>query len=397
LRDSSGAWASHWYLVLALALAWLGLSACAAPRLEGVAGDLPDGYLEFRSEGVCVFARPEDKEFAETLWEEIVHRRGAENASAQYRRDHLDGVADSLSLETPTGRELFEALMEFLRTAPTEREKLAEVWDTVAELVRVSSALTRVFDLRRVKVVQVEEFLGSEVPFWGYSEEEGTMSFSWSIAKTSNDNRARLRDPSTRLEYPVSDFWLSAVVTRSPLPNGDTWRDQLDRIHGEDANRVRSNMVAAADFTVLHETAETYLVFFLLDIEESNARWFHDGMANWLAHDVLRRVRGREAYLRAPYTPRDAGKYAEDRGEVNLLRWIRSDVEQAEPPAVRAHYFYATEELRLLESRHPGILRKLLGVLREQRPVNSEMIIDAIHALSGEDFRSRLAAYTGVP
>jgi hypothetical protein len=351
---------------------------------------LPDGYVEVRSSGIRVFCRMEDAEFAKTLGESIARRREQADATDRRWEGDVQAVRDSLRFGTPTGSALFEGLVEALGATKAEREKLAEFWESRAELAQVQLGMPTVLDLGRVKLVRAGDLLAGRVPFWRYRANDRVVESSWPVAERAEG--VRIVDPWSGREFPITDFWLSAIITRDPLPDGASWQEQLDRCFEvrDSIGTIANRSLASAAFLVLQECVDHSLVT-ILDTEDAHTRWFRSGMASYLSLGVIRRVLGQEIYSNAPYGETCAVKHAVSRSMVDLLGWARVDSQLAR----QAHEYYATEELRQLESRHPGILGKLLVALRLQRPVNSVTIFETIRTLCGEDLRARLSKYSG--
>lgn len=128
-------------------------------------------------------------------------------------------------------------------------------------------------------------------------------------------------------------------------------------------------------------------------------RWFCDGAAEVIAELCTREIFGGEAYEKALTTWGDASAYGSDIAKVDLLNWRAAECEDDLPVQMdnhvrRAHYFYATQEVRGLVGRHGRkVLPQIIREIDRLDSTDSESILKAIRYVTGEDMRSHLAVY----
>lgn len=151
---------------------------------------------------------------------------------------------------------------------------------------------------------------------------------------------------------------------------------------------------------IIHEVTEMSLVQ-IIHPTDPLCRWFHDGVAEAVAYEVLKQHQGynaAQAYLKL----RDPNHYEVPKEQVNLRYWPSADhtlldrytyLELLNDQSL-ARYYYATEEVRRLIERHDlSILAKIIDAFsqRESRGANDLFIV--IQELTGEDLAQRFLRY----
>ncbi|MBI4603132.1 MAG: tetratricopeptide repeat protein [Planctomycetes bacterium] len=390
------------------AIAFL-LVSCAGPGQE----ELPDGYLRAERSGLTVFYRPPDEGFVEELLPTLVTVR--ERARALGFQARLKSLTDSADLsgaldpDTGLGRHLLGELLALFPPEPEDAMKMEGLWRHLTQLLHgVAPHVLEFCSFERFRVVTPEDVRRGRVPQLAYDDTSGELVAKFTFQarpQAGGDLEVYLRSP-TGTEHPVTELNLALPLLNGPVPAGASWLDPRNLLengvlppeaHPGEFSFVPTDLSQAA-FLPLHEVAEVGLLL-TLKIRDPLARWFHDGMANYLSHEVIRSVLSEEDYLTAPYSPRELGVYAADRDRVNLLAWPRAEIEKHKATeASLAHYYFSTAEIRGLAERHGrDLIPRLLSGLRECKPVTTEKILGAIEELTGEDFLLRLRAYRPVP
>jgi tetratricopeptide (TPR) repeat protein len=309
-------------------------------------------------------------------------------------------------LTAQLGDRLLDSIAEAIGPNIQERARMAQMWDGIVRLqpaiyAQTLTAITKFLAIDSIRITSAADIIDGLVPSVIYDNQDAKLKFNLKIKFTAA-GVAQLRDFESR-EYSLSDFNLAFPIHRDPLPNGDTWKAAIDKLLRSTAEKtegianfkgefpVTPTTVGEVAFLPLHEIAELALVQ-ALDIREPLARWFHDGMANYLALEAIRNVLGQDAYDHAPYSPGKIGQFEDKKAAVNLLAWPRADIENYKRnPISEAHYFYATQEIADLARQHGRLfINQLLSVLKSQRPVDTDKICAVVKQMTGEDLLSRL-------
>jgi len=146
----------------------------------------------------------------------------------------------------------------------------------------------------------------------------------------------------------------------------------------------------------IHEAAEVILDG--LGCDHPFTRWFSEGVANWVALQVVAQVAPEYLQLcREHFLPgREANPLRE---RINLLAWTRATYERefvvaGDRGLDEASYLYATELIdRLLQGQPAGTLAKVVGKLKGAQPPDSDAICQAFREVMGKDARSMLLEY----
>jgi tetratricopeptide (TPR) repeat protein len=396
-----------------LAVACVAVStSCSAPPVE----DLPAGYVRAEREGIVFYFRPGDEPWIDEMLPAVRATRAKLAPVAARLKEDLEqcrgmlGVVGSSLEDGDLGKKLLERVIDAVGPGETEVASMRSVWSGALRLLtpfyqNAFSSLLKIVSIEAVRIVTTAEILHGDVRLVAYDAEAPRLNINYSMRGESN-GETTMRDASGRV-FSASQFDLALPLHKDPLPNGRTWRESLGLFAPVPADLERSSILGKlAEFhflpsstgevaiVPLHETAEVGLVT-TFQIREPLARWFHDGMANYLAHEAIREVLGENAYAKLPYSPGDGNKYADARADVNLLAWPRADFDKYRSTSSSdAHYYFATEEIRGLAERHgKDFIKKLLAALKDQRPVDTEKICAAVKSLTGENFLARLESY----
>jgi hypothetical protein len=157
----------------------------------------------------------------------------------------------------------------------------------------------------------------------------------------------------------------------------------------------------AGSSAVIHEAAETVLIR-NLDLCYPTARWFNDGVANWVTLRVVEQV--------APHLVPDCNRLVlplpgdeQIRPQVNLLAWLQAVFATNTPTALQVEadavsYRFATEALdRLLREAPAGtlatIVRKARNMVVTGGKPNTDALCGIIGEITGKDAKALLLEY----
>jgi len=214
--------------------------------------------------------------------------------------------------------------------------------------------------------------------------------------------------PINLIYVPATDkFQLSfqATSTTYPAASGRAFFPGVVRADGTLGSRTDPPEKWVADFfaqdpamiTVgAHEAAESVLTL-ELHLLHPFARWFNEGVGNWVALQITREFLP-ESNDRAAFLP--TAESAKLRDQINLLTWAQNYCakpvgSEAEDALSSAHYRYAAELItRLLAGSPPGTLETILQKLAESPAPDSETICETFREVTGKDARRLLMEYT---
>ena len=402
---------------LIVSLWFLAAASCASPKAE----ELPQGYRRVERQGVTFYFRPGDEAFVDEVLPVVQEVKPKLGPVVAQLKDSIDQVkvqrriVRTRGLDGDTGERLFQNVAAKVQATESEREAMRKIWETFVRfmpqmLERSLGATLQILSLDHIRIVTAEEIVQGLVPCLKYRG--GPPSYGlrlrveawWRISSRRGDSPSPVSEPTA--------FDLAFPIYRGTLPNGEAWKDSLAGLVAASAvSRDSPGFLGSKEFPLeevnesvvtfvpLHEAVE-YMLFDSLRIRDPLARWFHDGMANYLAEEAIREVLGQEIYDRCSYAPNKRDRFAAAKEQVNLLAWPRGDLEkQGRPtPESPAHYFFATEEIRGLAGRHgKDFIERLLLELRDQKSVDTERICRVVKKMTGDNLMRRLEAYVPAP
>ncbi len=165
------------------------------------------------------------------------------------------------------------------------------------------------------------------------------------------------------------------------------------------AGKLDETAVSGAIVTraaLIHEEAE--IVLGVSGFDHPFARWFNEGVANWVALQVVAEVAPEYLQVcREHFLPgREANPLRE---RINLLAWTQVTYERefvlaGDSGLDEAHYPYATELVeRLLDRQPPGTLARVVARVKGSQSPDSDAICQAFREVTGKDARSMLLEY----
>jgi hypothetical protein len=135
-------------------------------------------------------------------------------------------------------------------------------------------------------------------------------------------------------------------------------------------------------FFILHETVEVYIVGKLM-VDGPYERWFTEGVANFLAYEIIKEVKGSDYAKNIPYSLESIDKeYLKYRKKVNLPNWLAVTYERMYDKDINkelttAHYAYATQLIGNFFENKDNV-KKVLDKLKEIEGTKDTLIIDSI-------------------
>lgn len=165
----------------------------------------------------------------------------------------------------------------------------------------------------------------------------------------------------------------------------------------EAAEGIRS-MLTNMLLIVSHEAAESVLVS-RLKLYHPYARWFNDGVANWVGLRITDEFApDQRKEFRSSLMPVSGDTSV--RSTINLLTWLqmgfmpgnsfREKTEGNDP----TNYAYATEAVvRILRGLPPDTLAKIIGKLKGKYYADTDMICTAIQEVTGRNAKAILLEY----
>lgn len=140
---------------------------------------------------------------------------------------------------------------------------------------------------------------------------------------------------------------------------------QLSDVRKLDYGRLYTPMLAPHLFILLHETIEAGIVDRYLGSRDR--RWLCDGVANYLAWEIIRRHCGEDAARLCYDLEKELSKMEAFRKQIDLKNWKaveNLDEKEQRAPLNSAHYAFATQAVALMHHQSgPDILPKLFKEL----------------------------------
>lgn len=402
----------------------LGMVTCLYACSSAHKRDSAAPYYKIERDGVEYYLKPGDEEFVEEIAAKIQKYREKFSPIYNWLDEKLQSSKEEVTAisKDPASREekanqLFQATIAPLGLSSEQIEKSRKIFDEVFKVTESSATFLQDFrdiiSLKRIRIVDFEEFVQKKLPYFFYDVESQEIVCSMGVGvHISNIGE------STK----ISTFGNSREALASYMPlfpgedsRGENWEYFLDSMSERMREKIQLpvgefpieyfSSPKARWFLACHEVAEGSILW-KFRVADPLARWFHDGMANYLAHEAIHQVFSEQDYLEALYGPQMEKQYEAEKKQVNLLAWPRADLEgkflELGPTqthdfyeaASAAHYFYATKEIRGLAERHgKDFIPKLFTKLSEKIPINTEKICEAILELTGEDFLLQLKTY----
>jgi tetratricopeptide (TPR) repeat protein len=146
-----------------------------------------------------------------------------------------------------------------------------------------------------------------------------------------------------------------------------------------------------------HEATEMVLVA-NRKLYHPHARWFNDGVANWVALRVLRKL-GLPPDAKVYRETLPTGKSRRYRKRVNLLSWAQvkyapPDRDDERERIQESHYQYATEAIsRMFEGQPDDALGSVLQLLKDAPNPDTRQICRSISQVTGRDALNTLLDY----
>lgn len=147
----------------------------------------------------------------------------------------------------------------------------------------------------------------------------------------------------------------------------------------------------------IHEAAEAVLLLGL-KFYHPYARWFNDGVSNWVMMQVAREFTP-DLYGQCETSAMPGDEAKSLRPKINLLAWPQVDYSARNPSQEEirlngACYQYATEAIdRMLRDLPPDTLAKIIRKLKGQYCPNTDAICAAIKVVTDRDARAILLEY----
>jgi len=236
----------------------------------------------------------------------------------------------------------------------------------------------------------------------------GDYSFNPATNKFSARGKVGLR-----IRSPEMAETMSAISVQPPgilpilvLPESGGTQVEAAKRKIDGYLRIMETLFTGAAF---HEIAEIAMLA-EIGICGERRRWFLEGVANYVAITGMRKFVSERAaldYLRSF----DVRQYQALKRRAALAKWVwvpRQVTGSARTPEeaalTYARYAYATHEIMGLVERHgEDVIPRVFAELRSAKPgpvgpfgkplVTIDVVLDAIEAVTGEDFRKRLAVY----
>lgn len=381
-------------------------------------------YYKIERDGVEYYLKQGDEGFVEEIAAKIQKHREKLSPIYNWLDEKLQSSKEGVTAisEDPASREekadqLFQATIAPLGLSSEQIEKSRKIFDEVFKVTESSATFLQDFrdiiSLKRVRIVEFEEFVQKKLPYFFYDMESQRFVCSMGVGVHISNIGENTK---------ISTFGNSKDPLASCVPlfpgedsKGKNWEYFLDDMSEKMREKIQLpigefpienfSSPKARWFFACHEVAEGSILW-KFRVTDPLARWFHDGMANYLAHEAIRQVFSEQDYLEALYGPQMEKQYEADKKQVNLLAWPRADLEEKflelgptqthhfQEAASAAHYFYATKEIRdLAEKQGKDFVPKLFAKLSEKIPINTEKICESILELTGEDFLPRLKSF----
>jgi hypothetical protein len=304
---------------------------------------------------------------------------------AARRTEILQSIARQLGLDAPDAN-------------------MKQTFDRFAAGYRVLQALSIVSEPRHFSLWRKEELRaridqGEQIPSFA-KDSDGEIIYTLGIDFAINEgdaaeaSLAAVRRQIADLVWPIN---IGAGATGDPdaqIDAGIAWvRDSAAQL----ANVSSAEMQRSAVMLVLHETVETTLVSHY--IRSADRRWFCEGVANFVALNVLRELIGDAGATNYYDVAQELAKYSSLQTRIDLLRWPVAEAAAATqlPPDLNAaSYAFATASIASAFTDLPrdALAKTLQQAARDSDAMNMDTVEQAYRQVALRSLRAFAATNT---
>jgi len=247
---------------------------------------------------------------------------------------------------------------------------LNAVFDLIGQIARAQHT----FYLVRADTIKNYLRSGGQLPDLEYDKATGQMTYQ----------------PAFEFTYSQP---LKEIELMVPIDSGKSFEEEIGGFL-QILNALKGTEKAGI---ALHELTEATLIQRIRP-RDANWRWFTDGFADFITHELLKKHLG--AGAAADWAGiRDIKKYDDLQKEINLMYWMNipycvTPTLECEQRFSHARYAYAMHEAqRLIQAYGLDCVRKILDRVCSQKYQTAQDLFQAIKDVTGEDMQDRLCRY----
>jgi hypothetical protein len=260
----------------------------------------------------------------------------------------------------------------------------------------ISAQIENILNLKNFVFVDFNDVKKGKISGIIYKDDEISYEIQ-SITNLNNENKTQLYSSIFSLGVPIM---IGYSNEKKQLKMWQKKIGEIDISLPTSSIEEKENKYLLEDplFIVLHETIESYLVT-KLEIYGPYERWFTEGVANFLAYEIIKEVKGNDYAKNTPYSLESIDKeYSKYRKKVNLPNWLAVTYERMydkdiDKELTTAHYAYATQLIANFFKNKDNVKKVLYELKNIEGPKDTLIIDNITQQLFSKSIKEELYKY----